>query len=122
MGCSRTDGAPLPPSSTLSLSLEVPLCYPVLLTCATFDDVSHVNHCQRCLANQSLLMMSHTSIKGTVIVFDELLNYNGFERHEMRALFEMMEKEGGVGSRLKLEWIGSKHEGCMSVAVKMVGK
>ena len=25
---------------------------------------------------------------GTVIVFDELLNYNGYERHEMRALFE----------------------------------
>ena len=58
----------------------------------------------------------------TVIVFDELLNYNGFERHEMRALFEMMEKEGGVGSRLKLEWIGSKHAGCMSVAAKMVAK
>ena len=76
----------------------------------------------------SLLMEAKRIVVGTVIVFDELLNYNGFERHEMRALFEMLQalkmentgEETKEGNGLGIEWIGSKHAGCMSVAVKMV--
>ena len=37
---------------------------------------------------------------GAIIAFDELLNYPGFEKHEMRALYEVTEEEG-----LRYEWL-----------------
>ena len=75
-----------------------------------------------------LRLLRNKIVEGTHIVFDELLNYNGFERHEMRALFELIMGDDGEGidesclySRgLGIEWIGSKHEGCMKVALRVV--
>jgi hypothetical protein len=65
-----------------------------------------------------LELLSDRIIPGTVIVFDELLNYNGYERHEMRALFEFLERR----SELAVRWLGQKNKGCMSVALVMVEK
>ena len=83
-------------------------------------------------------------VAGTILVFDELLNYNGFERHEMHALFEVLMMEDtssciiqhnndgnnsvntcstctNLKARgLDIEWIGSKHAGCMDVALRVV--
>ena len=39
---------------------------------------------------------------GTIIVFDELLNYPTFEKHEILAFFEFLEKNPD----LNIEWIG----------------
>jgi len=47
------------------------------------------------------LMADNRIIPGTVIVFDELLHYSGFECHEMLALFEAVEDMG-----LRYDWIG----------------
>ncbi len=45
--------------------------------------------------------LGHMFQKGTVIVFDELLNYPTFEKHEVKAFYEFLCKSGyGV------EWIG----------------
>jgi hypothetical protein len=96
-----------------------------------------------CVLN--LLIQDNRIVHGTVIVFDELLNYNGFERHEMRALFEMLSRlnkdtpgkegttheqhkedsssstvPGAAWGKYNIEWIGSKHQGCMSVALKII--
>jgi hypothetical protein len=65
-----------------------------------------------------LELLSDRIVPGTVIVFDELLNYNGYERHEMRALFEFLERRCDLAVR----WLGMKNKGCMSVALVMVGK
>jgi hypothetical protein len=70
-----------------------------------------------------LLVEGNRLVSGTILVFDELLNYNGFERHEMLALFEMLKRLNDrchKSNRWSIEWIGSKHEGCMSVALKLV--
>ena len=56
--------------------------------------------------------------KETVLVFDELLCYNGFEKHEMLAFFEFLQKN----PTLEYEIIGTKHHGCMSVAIKLIRK
>lgn len=64
-----------------------------------------------------LKSLSARIVPGTVIVFDELLNYNGYERHEMRALFEFLESRGDLRAR----WLGLKNKGCMSVALVIVG-
>ena len=69
-------------------------------------------------ASVVLELLSDRIIPGTVIVFDELLNYNGYERHEMRALFEFLERR----SELAVRWLGQKNKGCMSVALVMVEK
>jgi hypothetical protein len=39
---------------------------------------------------------------GTIIVFDELLNYPSYEKHEILAFFEFLEQN----PNLKFEWIG----------------
>ena len=54
----------------------------------------------------------------TVIVFDELLCYNGFEKHEMLAFFEFLQKN----PTFEYEIIGTKHHGCMSVAIRLIRK
>ena len=51
-------------------------------------------------------------VAGTVVVFDELLNYCGFERHEFRALFEHVERFARP-----YEWLGVQHKGCMKAAL-----
>mmetsp|Transcript_44692 Transcript_44692/g.140979 ORF Transcript_44692/g.140979 Transcript_44692/m.140979 type:complete len:291 (-) Transcript_44692:240-1112(-) len=43
-------------------------------------------------------------VEGTIVVFDELLHYEGYERHEMRALWEWGGKFGA-----EWEWICVKH-------------
>ena len=56
--------------------------------------------------------------KETVIVFDELVCYNGFEKHEMLAFFEFLQQN----PTLEYEIIGTKHHGCMSVATRLIRK
>ena len=63
-------------------------------------------------------------VEGTIVVFDELINYNGYERHEMHAFFQLLINSNSPFNLRKrgldVEWIGSKHEGCMNVALKIV--
>eukprot|EP00937_MAST-01D_sp_MAST-1D-sp2_P006642 g6642.t1 len=54
-------------------------------------------------------------VPGTVIVFDELINYCGFENHECRALFEIAELFG-----LRYRWLGVKQRGAMQAALLVV--
>eukprot|EP00121_Abeoforma_whisleri_P013701 Awhi_evm1s12646 len=54
-------------------------------------------------------------VAGSIIVFDELINYAGFERHEMLAWFETVVLFG-----LEFEWIGLEHIGSQKVALKVV--
>ena len=53
---------------------------------------------------------------GTIIVFDELLCYNGFEKHELLAFYEFLQNN----PKISYEIIGTKHIGCMSVAIKLI--
>ena len=53
---------------------------------------------------------------GSVIVFDELLNYAGYERNECLALFQSLCEHTGA----KVRWIGVKHTGCQSCALQIV--
>ena len=53
---------------------------------------------------------------GTIIVFDELLCYNGFEKHELLAFYEFLQNN----PKISYEIIGTKHIGCMSVAIKII--
>ena len=49
-------------------------------------------------------------------MFDELLNYAGYERHECLALFEGLSEHAGSTYR----WIGVKHKGCQSAALQIL--
>ena len=51
-----------------------------------------------------------------MIVFDELVCYNGFEKHELLAFYEFLQQY----PTLTYEIIGTKHIGCMSVAIKLL--
>ena len=53
---------------------------------------------------------------GTIIVFDELVCYNGFEKHELLAFYEFLQQHPA----LSYEIIGTKHIGCMSVGIKIL--
>jgi hypothetical protein len=44
-------------------------------------------------------------IPGTIIIFDELINYNDFENHEIKAFYEMIKKYNIV-----FEWIGTHNK------------
>jgi hypothetical protein len=48
------------------------------------------------------------------VVFDELLNYCGFENHEALALYELVEQCG-----LEYEWIGMQQRGRMQAALRV---
>ena len=61
--------------------------------------VSNVSNCRRL-------------VTGTVIVFDELLNYCGFESHEFLALFELVKE-----FKLQFEWLGVKDKRAMQAAL-----
>ena len=63
-----------------------------------------------------LKLLRDGNCSSTVIVFDELLNYNGYERHEMRALFEFLEDRDDLRAR----WLGLKSKG-WNVALVIVG-
>jgi hypothetical protein len=41
-------------------------------------------------------------VSGSILVFDELFNYPGYEKHEIKALFEFL-----AGSNLRLIPVGS---------------
>ena len=62
------------------------------------------------------LMQHGRLVPGTVIVFDELFHYCGFENHEFLALFEVMHTHG-----LQFDWIGIKRKGCMRAALVVRG-
>ena len=51
-------------------------------------------------------------VPGTTLVFDELCNYCGCEKHEWRALFELGEATG-----LRFQWLGGQNAGCMKAAL-----
>jgi hypothetical protein len=51
--------------------------------------------------------------RGTVVVFDELFNYCGFESHEFKALFELVHD---CDFGLEYEWIGVEVKGNMRAA------
>jgi hypothetical protein len=52
-------------------------------------------------ANTVLTLLQNQIVPGTIIVFDELVNYKGFEDGEMKAFFEFIQK-----TKKKFEWIG----------------
>ena len=45
--------------------------------------------------------MKHRLVPGSVIVFDELFNYPGFEQHEIKAFYEFLSQ-----NNIECEWIG----------------
>ncbi len=45
-------------------------------------------------ANTVLTMLEEQIVPGTIIVFDEFLNYPGFKEHEYRAFFEFIDRTG----------------------------
>lgn len=53
-------------------------------------------------------------VDGTVIVFDELYNYQGFDRHEIKALYEFLQQKN-----LTLEYIAYNYNH-QQVAIKIV--
>ena len=53
-------------------------------------------------ARDVLFLLQSRLVPGTIIIFDELFNYPGYEQHEIKALFELMS-----GVRLRLLPLGS---------------
>jgi hypothetical protein len=62
----------------------------------------------------SRLILEARIVEGTVIIFDELFNYSGFECGESRALFEIM-----TLLDLQFEWVGCRERCAMPVAIIM---
>jgi len=56
--------------------------------------------------------------EGTVIVFDELLNFDGYERHEIRALYELVRDHGFTFDIIGIECITT----CQPVAIIITGR
>jgi len=54
---------------------------------------------------------------GCIIVFDELLHYNGFEEHEWKAFWEFVEKYN-----IEFEWIGSNQSGQIYLPLRTLKK
>ena len=52
-------------------------------------------------AKTVLLGLGSAIVPGTIVVFDELINYPGFEDHELKALFEFCQE-----SKLRIEYLG----------------
>ena len=52
-----------------------------------------------------LFLLGSRLVKGSVIVFDELFNYPGYEKHEIKALFEFLS-----GFNIRLKPLGSSGE------------
>ncbi len=50
-----------------------------------------------------LTLLRERMVPGTILVFDELFNYPGYEQHEIKAFYEFL-REGPV----RCEWIGIK--------------
>lgn len=53
-------------------------------------------------------------LNGFICVFDELVNYRGFECHEFLALFEFL-----VEFNFKCTWIGIEKKGCLPVSCRL---
>lgn len=69
----------------------------------------------------NLLCSAKAVESGLVLVFDELVNFDVFLAHEMRALFEFVERlNSNSCQRYRLEWIGGRR-GDMSRACRLVG-
>lgn len=58
-------------------------------------------------ANDVFTLLQSCIVPGTVIVFDELVEYRGFEKHEMKAFYELIQRTnlnfqvvGGNGERV----------------------
>ena len=50
--------------------------------------------------------------RGSIVIFDELFGYAGYENHECRALFEATERHG-----LHYRWLGMQQRGAMQAAL-----
>lgn len=48
-----------------------------------------------------LLHLKDRIVEGTIVIFDELLNYPGYEKHEIKALYEFLKE-----THVQCEWIG----------------
>lgn len=48
--------------------------------------------------------------EGTLIVFDELINYPGYERHELKAFYEFLMPEDPDKKVWDVEWVGTLGE------------
>lgn len=66
-------------------------------------------------------------VPGTIIVFDELVNFPEYRNHELRALYEFAEKHGRtfvpLGCMCVIDPDGTRYEGdgsCLAVAVRIV--
>jgi hypothetical protein len=55
---------------------------------------------------------------GTIIVFDELLNFPNYENHEMKAFFEFVTHRGVNFSIVAAQCVGGWH--CQSVAIEII--
>ena len=53
-------------------------------------------------ARDVLFLLAHRLVPGSIIVFDELFNYPGYEKHEIKALFELLS-----GSNLRVTPLGA---------------
>ncbi|CAF3164831.1 unnamed protein product, partial [Rotaria socialis] len=53
-------------------------------------------------ARDVLFLLGSRLVSGTILVFDELFNYPNYEKHEIKALFELL-----AGSNLRLLPIGA---------------
>jgi hypothetical protein len=56
-------------------------------------------------ARDVLFLLGSRLVSGSILVFDELFNYPGYEKHEIKALFELL-----AGSNLRLIPLGSSTE------------
>ena len=68
-----------------------------------------------------LTLLSNAGVvePGLVLVFDELVNFDLFLAHEMRALFELVQRLNAKSRRFRVEWIGGRR-GDMSRACRLV--
>jgi hypothetical protein len=53
-------------------------------------------------ARDVLFLLGSRLVTGSIIVFDELFNYPGYEKHEIKALYEFL-----AGSNIRLIPLGS---------------
>ena len=50
-----------------------------------------------------LTLLRGRMVPGTLLVFDELFNYPGYEQHEIKAFYEFLREDS-----VRCEWIGMK--------------
>lgn len=54
-------------------------------------------------AKTVLSLLRHRLVSGTILIFDEMFNYPGFQDHEIKAFYEFLKE-----TRVACEWLGMK--------------